>query len=170
MKKATPPRIGYKATVNCIVTLHVDERENNEDRAGVEHGDFAAFRCKSAAVIAMRNFWTGESSKQCDYSYYDVSFTYELGEIVTAKNYNSTDKNLVFTGGIHYYKCEEAAEAEFTLFNEKRLRKQGIPFKMVLTQPQSGRIGVKKWYGAKGELKRVEYYNRFNHCCGVDEW
>lgn len=160
--------------MNCIVTLHVDPAvKNNEGRRrGVVNKNFAAFRCKRATVVAMRNFWTGEPKESSsDYSYYDVGFTYELGEIVEAHNYNDWDEDAVFAGGIHYYRTEEAAEAEFTLFNEQRLKKMGIPFKMVLANPKSGQVSVKKWYNAKGSLEMVEYYDStYGHCTGVDRF
>lgn len=166
-KKMKPLILGFKATSQCILTLDVDE-ENTEKRDGVANKNFAKFRCKSATVLKIRHFLTGEP-RQSDHSCFDVNFTYEVGQLVHSNGYN-TDKNALCTYGIHYYKSVEAAEAEFAMLHEKELRELQIPFKIIFTDPKSGRLETKKFYDNEGRLTSVEYYNEYSRCYGVDKF
>jgi antitoxin component YwqK of YwqJK toxin-antitoxin module len=117
--------IGYKKGLdNCLIVLEIiiqTENEycgdevrqvtlNNQDRTDyLSHENLltASYRCNSAKVIDIYDIFTNEK-KSVARSIYNKNFIYQVNEIVVADHYDR-DKNMINSGGIHYYLSVEPA-------------------------------------------------------------
>ena len=88
----------------------LNDSVTNEKRDLVIDDKYAKFRCNKAKVISIKNVKTGELMKN-DRSIYDWDFVYRVGEVVDT--WFSRHINIVCSGGIHYFKTEEAALSWF---------------------------------------------------------